>query len=902
MKKLLSFVFLMMLIVVGISQTASIKGVVKDESSKPLPGVEVVVGSNNTVTNVDGIFEFQAVAHGKIEIYFYADGYQRQVIEIELSEDYKEIPEVTMKRTAFDPMEATRGTESNMPLVDLDESSRSQNVGSLLTSSRDVFVSVASFNFSAAYFRMRGYDNEFSQVSFAGLTMNNAETGRAAFSLWGGLNDATRFRESTFGLNPARYSVGNLGGTTNFDIRPSNQRKQTKISYAYSNRTYNHRVIATTTTGLMDNGWAFTFSGSKRIGTQAYVDGVFYDAWAYFAGAEKKINDQHSIALVAFGAPTRRGMQSASVQEAYDLTGSNYYNPSWGYQNGEVRNSRVREAHEPVVLLTHYFDVDKNTKLTTTVGYIFGTNGSTALNWYNAADPRPDYYRYLPSYHKDNPAIAEAYTQEWMNDPNRSQINWDKLYQINYLSAATGSQSRYIIEDRRVDQRQYSFSSILNKQINSNLHLSTGIEGGLYRGRNYKVLKDLLGGSHWVDVDQFAERDFSGDTTALQNDLNNPNRVVNEGDVFGYDYIASINRAKIWGLSEFTFAKYDFYGGFEVANVQYWREGNMKNGRFAENSFGKSDIHSNIDYVLKGGFTYKITGRHYVSTNVAHMSLAPSFRNTFISPRTRDEIIPNFEPRQILSADLNYDIRYPGIKGRFTIFHTSITNDSEVNSFYHDELRTFVNHMMTNVEKVYQGIEAGLDVKINSSFSVSGAASHANYRYTSRPEAIISADNGSIPNDTSTIYIKNFYVSGTPQKAYSLGLKYQHPKYLFVNINANYFDDIWIDFNPERRTERAIANLGQDDERLSGILNQIKADPQFTVDLSIGKSWRIRRENTYFINLNFNINNILDNTSLITNGYEQNRFDFAGKNVDKFPPKYYYGFGRTYFLMLAVRF
>ena len=24
-----------------------------------------------------------------------------------------------------------------------------------------------------------------------------------------------------------------------------------------------------------------------------------------------------------------------------------------------------------------------------------------ALNWYNAADPRPDYYRYLPSYYDD---------------------------------------------------------------------------------------------------------------------------------------------------------------------------------------------------------------------------------------------------------------------------------------------------------------------------------------------------------------------------------------------------------------------------------------------------------------------------------------------------------------------
>ena len=136
-----------------------------------------------------------------------------------------------------------------------------------------------------------------------------------------------------------------------------------------------------------------------------------------------------------------------------------------------------------------------------------------------------------------------------------------------------------------------------------------------------------------------------------------------------------------------------------------------------------------------------------------------------------------------------------------------------------------------------------------------------------------------------------------------MGLKYQHPKYLFINLNANYFDDIWIDFNPERRTETAIENLGSDDPRIPAILNQVKTDPQFTLDFSIGKSWRIsRKENTYYLNLNINVNNILDNKKLITTGYEQNRFDFADKNVDKFPPKYYYGFGRTYFLMLAVRF
>ena len=45
----------------------------------------------------------------------------------------------------------------------------------------------------------------------------------------------------------------------------------------------------------------------------------------------------------------------------------------------------------------------------------------------------------------------------------------------------------------------------------------------------------LQEGEFWVDIDQFADRDFS-DTTISQNDLDVPNKVVEEGDVFGFDY------------------------------------------------------------------------------------------------------------------------------------------------------------------------------------------------------------------------------------------------------------------------------------------------------------------------------------------------------------------------------
>ena len=58
-------------------------------------------------------------------------------------------------------------------------------------------------------------------------------------------------------------------------------------------------------------------------------------------------------------APTRRAQQGGVVQEAYDLAGSIYYNPYWGYQNGKKRNSRIVESCDPTAILSHVWKIDE---------------------------------------------------------------------------------------------------------------------------------------------------------------------------------------------------------------------------------------------------------------------------------------------------------------------------------------------------------------------------------------------------------------------------------------------------------------------------------------------------------------------------------------------------------------
>jgi hypothetical protein len=65
----------------------------------------------------------------------------------------------------------------------------------------------------------------------------------------------------------------------------------------------------------------------------------------------------------------------------------------------------------------------------------------------------------------------------------------------------------------------------------------------------------------------------------------------------------------------------------------------MRNGRFPDNSKGDSPKQVFHNYGVKTGATWKITGRHYLDANLAYLTRAPFFRNSYISPRTSNFVI-----------------------------------------------------------------------------------------------------------------------------------------------------------------------------------------------------------------------------------------------------------------------
>lgn len=811
----------------------------------------------------------------------------------------------------------------NIPVISLDENDgqdgSAQNVSSLLSAGRDPFLNAATFKFNAVRFRIRGYDADMFSTYMNGIPMENLDNGFTPYGQWGGLNDVLRNRDVSHGLRNTPYAFGDFGGLTYIDTRASYQRQQTSFNYAVSNRNYNHRLMASHSTGLNKKGWAFTVSGSRRWAEEGYTEGTYYDGWSLFAGVDKRINDKHLLSFVAFATPTENGRQGASVREMLDIAGDNYYNPYWGYQNGRKRNSSVARSFQPMGILSHDWKITDKMQLFTSASYSKGYRSTTGLDWYNAPDPRPDYYRYLPSWQLD-PIFKEQVYNELRNDVNKRQINWDNLYNVNLSSWETfknadgiqgndlyGRRSHYILEERVIGITKANFNTVLNTALKPNIDFTAGFTYQYQRNQYYKIVEDLLGGDFYVDINQFAERDYPTNNTANQNDLNRPNRIVREGDKVGYNYDINIRKASAFVQTNIKLRKVDFFLAAEHTYTRFWRVGNVRSGLFPNNSFGKSKYNDFYNYGVKGGATYKIDGRNYIFANAGYQTRAPFFDNAYLAPRTRDFMQEDITSEKISTIEGGYVMNAPAVKLRLSGFYTRFEDQMNVLTFYNDEYQNFTNYAISNIDKDHFGIEFGAEAKVYKGLSVTAAASVGRYRFISRQRGSITVDNSAELLARNTIIYSNNYYVPTPQEAYTIGFAYNSPKFWWFNMNLNYFRHMFLDFNPLRRTESVTSGLEPGSEMWNKIVDQEQLENQFTLDAFAGYSYMLNRnikglKKRNYLVFTLGVNNILNNQDVVSGGFEQLRFDFTGKDTERFPPRRFYAYGINFFASIGLRF
>ncbi|MFN8309019.1 MAG: TonB-dependent receptor [Chitinophagales bacterium] len=815
----------------------------------------------------------------------------------------------------------------NIPTVSVsddqvNDASTDQNVSSMLSSSRDVFASVASYRMSQGGFRYRGYGNNEFTTLLNGVIVNDADNGQVYWGAWGGLNDVWLSRDNSVGLAPSVNAFGSPGGVSAIDTRAGHQRKGFKLSYTITNRSYRNRLMATYNTGYLKGGWALSVSFSRRWAQHGYQPGTYFDGYAYFLSVEKAIHNKHWISLTVFGTPTKNARAGAATHEIQKLAGTNYYNPFWGYQNGQIRNADEVRRHEPSFILTHEAKFTPKTSLLSGLNFSFGKSQSSELGWYNVQNPAPDYYRLLPSNIDDSAQSALA-AYNLSSSSAARQLNWDGFYEVNRHGNDTihnvngvsgndviGKRARYFVSERVEDTKKINFNSTVNHSFNDIVSLTGGITYQWEKTRYYRVMKDLLGADFYVDLNQFAERDFPDNPSLAQNNIAAPNRLIKNGDEFGYNFYQNTMRSVAFLQPYFRFKRFDFFFGAQLSHSYFWRTGIYQNGLFLNNSKGDSKKLSFLNYAAKAGFTVKINGRNYIFGNGMLGTESPEFRASFLSPTLRNDVVPNLRSSNYYSAELGYNFTSPRFKAKVTGFFMQRMHETDNYRFYHDDYRNFVNYSLTEVSTRHYGVEIGAEAKVWKGLSIDAAASIGRYQYIDNAKATITIDNtAAIVDKDKTVYFKGFNVARTPQMAMTYGIRYTAKNWR-AGVNFNYFDWMWVQINPIRRTTDAIDLVDKGSTLYHQIWDQERLKGQFTMDITGGYSWAISRtfrkvyektHKNFYLSLNASINNVTNNQNFVVSGNEQLRFDYFEKNPNKFASKYRYMQRIGFFVTLQLR-
>ena len=899
----------------------------KDGAGKPVEsaGVDLKDSQNDVTADKIGYFQFVDLKPGHYSITISKPGFDDKIIEFDVVSDEKR---KDLGAIVLSPVSdhSDLGVITVDDTANADDDNKSQPTVGLLSSGRDAFANVAAFELGAYRFRPRGVDNRFEDVLFNGSPMSKNDDGKVDFSNWGGLNDVTRYPlENVENITPSEYTFGNLGGVTYYNTRASSYRKGVSLAYSYTNRSYFNRAMATYNSGLLKNGWAFSFSGSRRWADEGTIEGTYQDAYAYFASIEKRLGEKHALNFTAFGAPTYRASNSPNTQEVYDIMGKDY-NSYWGWQDGEKRNSRIRNVFEPVFQLEHFWKIGKKSNLNTTFSYQQGSDARSRLDWFHAADPNPTYYRKLPSY--------GDYTAEEFKA--NAQIDWAGLYQDNYGNIDLGA--RYsMVEDVNKD-KTYNIVSHFDTRFQDNWKFNANFNYQKLESDNFRRVKDLLGAKFAQNLDAY------GPEGANQWNLDNPDYKVYEGDRTQYSYMLYRDSYALNLSTEVDLPRWNVVASIFSSYSESYRDGKFRNYFYAagNGSKGKSDVYDAVDAGLKAKVTYKINGKNFLVYNGAYFSLAPTLNEIFINPRTTNRITDNLTNQQINSNDLSYIIRGQVLKLRLTGYYTTIQKATDISRYYFDIVQSTGSsgnalgaEILTNIDKTYKGLELGAEVKVTPTLSVTAVGSYGDYRITNNPNVATYDDENKYRGTDywGTANIKNYKIAGTPQKAASLGIRYNSPKYWWAGISANYLADQYLDFSALNKTAVLYTDpltgdnySGVTPELIQQITAQKKFDNQLMFNANFGKSYLLGK---YRMGISLTLNNFINtdwfktanfkhlglkklfegNRNYVTGGYEQGRivnFPDALEELNRatpyFGPKLWYDRGSTFFANVYLRF
>lgn len=646
---------------------------------------------------------------------------------------------------------------------------------------------------------------------------------------------------------------------------------------------------------LFDNGWTVLSSVRLRTGRDLYVEGVFTNAVDIAVGAS--YNGKNDKIDIVIALPwSQRGLRQASTIEAFTLTHNTLYNPSWGMQDGRIRNSRVVTSLRPEVVALWERRITAVTDLRVVANVYFDRSGRSSLAWFDAPTPAPDNYKYMPSYF-DSDAERSEVERAWVNNDLRyTQIDWEWMYQTNALQS--DGHARYAVASRRSNIAHAAINVGFSSRV-ADVDLDYGVEFVASSEREFMVMDDLLGATHIYDIDYYLEDDATN-SHLTENNLLNPNNRVEEGDRYGYDYRLASITAKLYGRAQWQWQGMDFALAAEVESEHIWRRGYFEKELYSGGaSLGRS---MGIDVVparISALWCYQLNS-HTFGASALFRGESPHYDDLFLQPEYNNRPIDNPELTLGISAELTYTYASPRFSLHALLYITSITREVGVTRYYDDLSGEYVDAVVSDIGRLHYGVHATADVKWSQYFSSNLTLNAGQYRYHRNPSVMAYAD-----DDNTLIYESLSHMrgrhSGAPEISLYGDVAFRHNGWM-ARASVQFWGLAYVRPSLIRRTERVLSYASSDEEaeRLSF---QQQLPSGATLDLSLSKYLKL--SDGVSLGISASVRNLLG-SNMISSGYEQNRIQRRAvgyrTDVSPFDNRITYAYPRLFALSLSLHF
>ncbi len=877
------------------------------QNRRPLVGMVVGEAGFPYETRSDLQGRFALVAYtDSLLLHCSGEGYQTQTYPLGPGlPDTLELGDLWM-RPAPDPIAEQDVVALNEPLPEEDDFEAGMP---LLQAGRDPFLGRAAFDFSAGYFRPRGLDSRETEVYLNGVPMNRAYDGRVAWSSWGGLTDIGRHAERSYGLGHSGSAFGGLLGTTEIHAAPSALRPGIRLTASFGNRSYQFRQMATYNSGINRKGLGVLLSLSNRLGTSGYVAGTPYRSQAGYAALEWQPDRANSLLLTGIVSLTSRGSGTPLTEEVAGLMGSRY-NPNWGWQEGKIRNARVRTENEPLLLFLYTHHTPRLNWIVAG-GYQWGGKLRSRLASFDAPNPDPAYYRNLPSYYYNSPLGANYQNTNLSAAAFRAapQLDWEALVRTN--RAGSGKASYILQGDEERGRRMHlrttaSYRFAKSASVRASLRYSA--ERLDFNGR----LLDLLGAAYLEDWDPFSD---------TSNDLDGPVQKAT-GDRMGYAYNLQARHWEAFAQAHWGRGRIDAGASVRVGGFRMGRTGYFRNQRYPGQGGGSQYDGINSMLGVKAGLGYRLSGQQWVYAHFAHTSRPPLLRDVYADPRENNHFFPLDGPETATGGSVDFYFRYPWLKGRLSGYYLRLSGGRVLRSYFAETGfgSAFMREATGDIASLHRGLDAGLEIRLNPSLTLALAGAAGAYTYSGNPRTWLyyyagdAAEN--LPSggmlSMGAPQLDGYHLARGPEMAASVGLSYRDPAFWWLDVRINYLGNSYEDLAVLRHVGSFSlqAGTGRDDpaaqgEALEAIRAQRPLPHYYFLNLSVGKSWLRDR---HYLSLFAGLNNIFDQVSR-TGGYQQGRLaTFSGLAEDNqsghpsFATRYWYGVGRTFFINISWSF